>query len=58
MKLTIEVEYSAQVFPGDPDDRYEIAELEQDDLGPKIEDYLVDLLGVTFVSTIKVEPKL
>jgi hypothetical protein len=44
LRLKIEVTYDALVYEGDPDDAYEIADLEKGEIGDDIEWYLDDLL--------------
>lgn len=40
MKLMLEFEYDAEVFENDPDDAFELAELEQEYLFPAIKDVM------------------
>ena len=44
LRLKIEVTYDALVYEGDPDDAFEIADLEKDEIGDEIQWYIDDLL--------------
>lgn len=43
VKVTLEFAYEAQIFPGDPEDAFEIANLEMNSISPDIFDAVHDL---------------
>lgn len=51
-KVTLTFEYTEKVFEGDPDDRFELAKYEQQD----IEDLILNHFNDTEIKNIKVEP--
>lgn len=57
LRVRISFAYDADVFEDDPDDAFEIARLEEADLGPAIREAINDIFGPNRNVTVSIQPE-
>lgn len=57
MEGTIKFTYNAPIFEGDPDDKYELARLEQGEYSASVREALDDLFGPTYTFELSILPE-